>query len=69
MSKAKGIESWQARVIEKMAHMSKPQAVVLGLWSFGMVMTQSCGLTTVASFNAGLQAKKAESVRQRLREW
>jgi hypothetical protein len=69
MSKENGIESWQAMVIEKMPQLSKPQAVVLGLWSFGMVMTQSCGLTTVASFIAGLQGGKENSVRQRLREW
>ena len=69
MSKENGIESWQATVIAKMPQMSKPQAMVLGLWSFGMVMTQSCGQTTVASFIAGLQGKKEGSVRQRLREW
>jgi hypothetical protein len=69
MSQGNGMESWQATVLEKMPHLSKPQAVVLALWSFGMVMTQSCGLTTVASFIAGLQGKKEESVRQRLREW
>ena len=69
MSNENGIESWQTTVIEKMPHLSKPQAMVLGLWSFGMVMSQSCGLTTVASFIAGLQGKKENSVRQRLREW
>ena len=69
MSKTNGIESWQATVMEKLPQLSKPQAMVLGLWSFGMVMTQSCGLTTVSSFIAGLQAKKEDSVRQRLREW
>lgn len=68
MSKANGIESWQAIVMEKMPHLSKPQAQVLGLWRFGMVMTHSCGLTTVASFIAGVQGKQEDSVRQRLRE-
>lgn len=34
-----------------------------------MVMSQSCGQTTVAGFLAGLQGKKEGSVRQRLREW
>lgn len=69
MSKETGMESWQAEVIKNMPKLSKPQAVVLALWSFGMVMTQSCGLTTVAAFLAGLQGKKEGSVRQRLREW
>lgn len=64
-----GIEEWQEQVREKLPKLSKPQAVVLALWSFGMVITQSCGLTTVAGLIAGLQGKKEGSVRQRLREW
>jgi hypothetical protein len=69
MSKETGIEGWQEKVWEKRPNLSKPQGVVLALWSFGMVLTQSCGLTTVAGFIAGLQGKKEGSVRQRLREW
>lgn len=52
-----------------MPHLSKPQAAVLALWSFGMVISQSCGLTTVSSSLATLLAVKENSVRQRLREW
>lgn len=52
-----------------MPHLSKPQAAVLALWSFGMVISQSCGLTTVSSSLAALLAVKENSMRQRLREW
>lgn len=52
-----------------MPHLSQPQAVVLALWSFGMVMSKSCGLSTVASFIASLLGQKENTVRQRLREW
>jgi len=52
-----------------MPHLSKPHAVVLALWSFGMVVTKSCGLTTVAAFLATLLGKKENTLRQRLREW
>ena len=52
-----------------MPHLSAPQAAVLALWSFGMVISQSCGLTTVASSLALLLGAKENSVRQRLREW
>lgn len=52
-----------------MPQLSKPQAAVLALWSFGMVISQSCGLTTVSSSLATLLAVKENSVRQRLREW
>ena len=52
-----------------MPHLSKPQAVVLALWSFGIVMSKSCGLTTVSTFIANLLNQKENTVRQRLREW
>ena len=52
-----------------MPHLSKPQAVVLALWSFGMVMSKSCGLTSVSTFIANLLNQKENTVRQRLREW
>lgn len=52
-----------------MPHLSKPQAVVLAMWSFGMVMSKSCGLTTVSVVMASLLGQKENTVRQRLREW
>ena len=39
------------------------------MWSFGMVISRSCGLTTVSSSLALLIKAKENSVRQRLREW
>lgn len=52
-----------------MPHLSAPQATVLALWSFGMVISHSCGLTSVSSCLALLLETKENSVRQRLREW
>ena len=52
-----------------MPHLSKPQAVVLAMWSFGIVMSNTCGLTTVSTFIASLLEQKDNTVRQRLREW
>jgi hypothetical protein len=49
--------------------MSAPQANVLALWSFGMVISHSCGLTSVSSSLAMLMGIKGNSVRQRIREW
>lgn len=69
MSQKSGLETWKATVIEHMPHLSVPEAVVLALWSFGMVLTKSCGLTTVSSFIAMLLEQKENTVRQRLREW
>ena len=56
-------------VSQHMPHLSKPQAVVLALWSFGIVMSKSCGLTTVSVFIASVIEQKENTVRQRLREW
>ena len=52
-----------------MSHLSKPQAYVLALYSFGMVLAQTCGQTLVSVKIAALSGEKENSVRQRLREW
>lgn len=69
MQTANGLGAWVETVRGQMPHLSKPQAMVLALWSFGMVVTRSCGLTTITTFLAALLDKKENTVRQRLREW
>jgi hypothetical protein len=64
-----GLNSWIAIVSNKLPHLSQPQTKVLGMWSFGIGMMQSAGLTTVAVFLAELLEHKENTVRQRLREW
>jgi hypothetical protein len=49
--------------------LSRAQARVLALWSYGMVLAQSCGLTSVATVLAGLLDRHYDAVRQQLREW
>jgi len=63
------LEEWKQTVSEHLPQLSTPQVAVLALWSFGMVVSQSCGLTTVSSSLALLMGAKENSVRQRLREW
>jgi hypothetical protein len=63
------LEEWKQTVAEHMPHLSAPQATVLALWSFGMVISHSCGLTSVSSSLATLIGVKENSVRQRIREW
>lgn len=63
------IDQWIGIVTTRFPVLSKPQATVLALWSFGMMMTQKCGQTTVACFLAEVLGKKEDAVRQRLREW
>ena len=69
MKDKSSLNSWIETVSSHMPHLSKPQAVVLAMWSFGMVVSKSCGLTTVSVFIANLLGQKDETVRQRLREW
>jgi len=52
-----------------MPHLSKPQAYVLALYSFGTILAQSCGQTQVSASIAALLHAKEGSIRQRLREW
>ena len=69
MTRSDGLSQWIATVSKHMPHLSQPVTTVLALWSFGMVMTKSCGLTTVAGFLSDLLKQPENTVRQRLREW
>jgi hypothetical protein len=69
MTRQDGLSQWVATVSTHLPALSKPQATVLGLWSFGMVMSQSCGLTSVTVFLAALLGCPEATLRQRLREW
>ncbi len=69
MSRHDGLSDWTAEVSKRMPHLTKPQAVVLAMWSFGIALTRSCGRRTVALFLAMLLGQKVGTVEQRLREW
>lgn len=64
-----GLSDWSETVARKLPHLSKSEVVVLALYSFGMVLTQSCGLTTIATFLGYLLGKQDNTVRQQLREF
>src|SRR3712207_937564 len=69
MSRHVGLSQWTDCVSSNLPHLSKPQANVLAMWSFGIACTRSSGRTTVATFLALLLALKLASVEQRLYEW
>src|SRR5262249_17288096 len=52
-----------------MKHMSKPQVRVLALWSYGIVLAKSCGLSSVAAMLASSFSRSETNFRQQLREW
>jgi hypothetical protein len=69
MTRHDGLYQWTATVATALPHLSVPQARVLALWSFGMVLARSCALTAVTAVLAELLGKKDTAVRQCLREW
>lgn len=63
------LSQWKETVSMAFPTLSRPQATVLALWSYGMVLARSCGITTVCAALA-LQLECSEgSLVQRLREW
>ena len=69
MARTAGLKTWAQTVATNLPHLSKPQALVLAMWSYGMVLARSCGLTAVAGFLSALLKRKENTVRQQLREW
>ena len=69
MSHRKALSQWEHTVSTRLPHLSRPQAQVLALWSYGMVLAKSCGITTVAALLADLTTTSLSTMRQRLREW
>lgn len=69
MSCQRALYQWTEVVTTHMSHLSKPQAVVLALWSLGMVLARSCALSAVSAFLAASLGRKPNTVRQQLREW
>ena len=60
---------WTQRVTSRFPTLSPCQARLLALYSFGLVLAHSCGLSAVALALARLLGQAANTVRQRLREW
>ena len=60
---------WLTTIMQHLSPLSKPQATVLALWSFGMVLARSCALSAVSNLLAEGMQRNEQTVRQRLREW
>src|SRR2546421_1069738 len=69
MSHRKALSQWERTVSRQLPHLSRPQAHVLALWSYGMVLAKSCGITSVAALLADLLGTSLSTLRQQLREW
>jgi hypothetical protein len=69
MSRHEALSDWTRELSSHMSHLSKPQAAVLAMWSYGIAVTRTCSCYTVAMFLAILLKRKMNTVRQQLREW
>ena len=69
MTRPAGLLQWQQTVSTSLPHLTNPQVTVLVLWSFGMVLAQSCGLTTVAITLAYVLGCSERTTREQLRDW
>ncbi|MGH9207870.1 MAG: transposase, partial [Acidimicrobiales bacterium] len=69
MSCQERVYQWTDVIRQQFPHLSKPQATVLALWSFGMVLARSCALSAVSLWLATSLGRNENSVRQQLREW
>jgi hypothetical protein len=69
MTRPSGWLQWQQTVSTYLPHLSHPQLTVLVLWSFGIVLAQACGLTTVAVTLAYVLGCSAMTIREQRRAW
>jgi Transposase DDE domain len=69
MSRVEAVSAWEQTVSSHLPQLSKPQATVLALWSYGVVLAHRCGQTSVAAALALVLGQREGTVRQRLREW
>jgi hypothetical protein len=65
----KPFRDWRTIVEKHMGHLSSTQINVLALWSYGIVLAKTCGLSSVALALASDLGGKEGNFRQRLREW
>src|SRR5947208_15825733 len=69
MSQPEPLSQWIETVSTAFPKLSRPQAKVLALWSFGMVLAKACGITLVCAALALQLGCSEASLVQRLREW
>jgi hypothetical protein len=68
MSRHPELYQWIDTVVMHFPSLSKPQALGLALWSFGMILARSCSLTAVTDLLAPLLGQSFNTMRERLRD-
>ena len=69
MTRSESLWQWTKCVSRNMPELTGSQARLLAWWSYGIVVTGSCGRLTVATLLGLLRAEKVANIEQRLYEW
>src|SRR4051794_17441486 len=69
MTRHPPLDQWIGRVAEAFPQLSRPQATVLALYSFGMFLAQRCGLNSVVTALVPLLHVGFHTLRSRLQEF
>jgi hypothetical protein len=64
-----GFDQWLTTIMQPLSPLSKPQATVLALWSFGRGLARAGALTAVSRLLAEGMQRSKQTVRQRWRAW
>src|SRR5262245_13120902 len=68
MARVEAVAAWEETVSRQLPHLSGPQARMLAWWSYGIILAQRCGQTSVTAALALLLGKRENTVVQRRRE-
>ena len=63
------LSQWETEVSTAFAHLSTPQIWGLVLWSAGIALSGSAGITQISALLALVLCQREQTVFQRLREW
>src|SRR2546428_11852554 len=69
MSYQERLSQWETEVSTAFAHLSQPQIGGLVLWSVGIALSGSAGITQISALLSLVLCQGEQTVFQRLREW
>ena len=69
MPRSRPLDQWTDQVATAFPNLSRPQATVLALYSFGMILAQRCGLNSVAAVLVSFLRVGYHTIRSRLQEF
>lgn len=68
MSRSPELYQWRTEIAKHFPHLSQPMVMGLALWSLGMILVRSCGLTAITDWWSCQLGQPFNTVRERLRD-